>query len=254
MNQCVKDLDEDDLTEYFYHCKMGGNNSRRMKGRMSALSAFFRFLRKKRFITENPMEFIDRPKHDLDVLERLFLTEEQVTSIKSEATKLNDTQFLLYISLSLSTLARVNAISNITWAQIDFEHRIINNVLEKEQRMVELYFSKEVKELLLQWKKEREEQGIDNDYVFITKYGRQYNKVTAGTLCDWSKKAGMLIGIKNCHPHTWRKSGATIMKNRGATLEAVSHFLNHLSTETSRKFYIKEDTKKLQAEKDKYEL
>ena len=254
MNQCITDLDEDDLTEFFYYCKKEGNNSRRMKRRMSSISAFYKFLRKKREITENPMEFIDRPKKDVDVLERLFLTEEQVLEMKKKAFETNNFQFYVYICLSLSTMARVNAISNIQWSQIDFENRMINNVLEKEQRLVDLYFSKEVKELLEKLKKQREKDGIDCPYIFITKYNGEYDKASVGTLTKWAKKSGELIGLSNVHPHTYRKTGATILKNRGMTLEEVSLLLNHLSTEVSRKFYIKEDTRKLQAEKDKFEI
>ena len=61
-NKCVKDLDEDDITEFLYYCKEKGNNSRRMKRRMSSIAAFYKFLRKKRIIQESPMEFLDRPK------------------------------------------------------------------------------------------------------------------------------------------------------------------------------------------------
>jgi len=80
-NQCITDLDEDDITEFLFYCKKGGNNSRRMKRRMSSISAFYKFLRKKRIITENPMEFIDRPKKDIDIFTQTFLTAEQVELI-----------------------------------------------------------------------------------------------------------------------------------------------------------------------------
>lgn len=253
-NESITTLDEDDLTEFFYFCKTEGNNSRRIKRRMSSISAIYLYLHKKRIIKENPMSFISRPQKDNDVLERLFLTEAQVIEMRKKALELNNTQFMLYIDLSLSTLARVNAISNITWKQINFEERVISNVLEKEQRIVDLFFSDDVKKLLLKLKAEREEKGIDCEYVFITRYDSAWNKVTTNTLGEWAKKAGKLIDIDNVHPHTFRKTGATLLKNRGATLEDVSLILNHLSTDVSRKFYIKQDTKKLQSEKDKYEI
>ena len=47
-NQCITELTEDDITEFLYYCKIGGNNSRRMKRRMSSLSAFYKYLRKKK--------------------------------------------------------------------------------------------------------------------------------------------------------------------------------------------------------------
>ena len=55
-NRCVTELDEDDITDFLYFCKEQGNNSRRLKRRISSLAAFYKFLRKKKIITVNPME------------------------------------------------------------------------------------------------------------------------------------------------------------------------------------------------------
>ena len=81
-NQSVKELDEGDVEEFLFFCKQNGNNSRRMKRRMSTISAFYKFLRKKRLIAENPMEFIDRPKKDTDVTTQTYLTKEQVAEMR----------------------------------------------------------------------------------------------------------------------------------------------------------------------------
>ena len=71
-NRSVLELDEDDLTDFFYYCKSNGNNTRRMRRRYASISAFYKFLRKKRKIVENPMEFIDRPVKDNDVIAPVF--------------------------------------------------------------------------------------------------------------------------------------------------------------------------------------
>ena len=49
-NQDIIKLTEDDITEFLYYCKTKGNNVARMTRRMSSISAFYRFLRKKRLI------------------------------------------------------------------------------------------------------------------------------------------------------------------------------------------------------------
>lgn len=130
-NQSVTDLDEDDLTEFFYFCKKGGNNSRRMKRRMASISSFYKFLRKKKLIQENPMEFIDRPTKDTDVIVQTFLTKEQVELMRERLTaKIEEAvsphqkhawmTIRAYAFFSLSTMGRVTAVSNTTWGQIDF--------------------------------------------------------------------------------------------------------------------------------------
>ena len=81
-NRCVTELTEEDLTYFFYFCKKGGNSSRRMRRRMASVSAFYKFLRKKKLITDNPMEFIDRPTKDTDVAVQTFLTKDQVNLMR----------------------------------------------------------------------------------------------------------------------------------------------------------------------------
>ena len=100
---------------------MQGNNTERMKRRMAAVSAFYKFLRKKKLITENPMEFMDRPKKGQPVITQIFLTKEQVELLKAKLIEFGNLQIRTYILFSLSTMARVNAVASIRWEQIDFD-------------------------------------------------------------------------------------------------------------------------------------
>lgn len=262
----ISELSEDELTEFFFYCKNEGNNSRRMKRRMSSISAFFKFLRKKRIISENPMEFIDRPKKDVDVITQTFLTKEQVSRMKITLEKAyNEAKTLprkhqtlshwCYALFSLSTMARVNAVSNTRWEQIDFENRQVNEVLEKEGKVVTLYFSPEVRNILLNLKAFREENNIDdNGYVFVTKTDGIYDKASKGTLSQWSKKIGAMIGVMTLHPHDFRHSQATLFKEAGMQLEDIAILLNHESTETTNQFYIKKNNSQVVIRKDNLEI
>ena len=262
----ISELSEDELTEFFYYCKTEGNNSRRMKRRMSSISAFFKFLRKKRIIDENPMEFIDRPKKDVDVITQTFLTKDQVYRMKITLEKaFNDANSLFgkhsalsnwcYALFSLSTMARVNAVSNTRWEQIDFENRVVNDVLEKEGKIVTLYFSVEVKNLLLKLKDFRTENNInDNGYVFVTKTKGEYKKASKGALSQWAKKIGSSIGVMTLHPHDFRHSQATLFKEAGMPLEDIAILLNHESTETTNQFYIKRNNSQVVIRKDSLEV
>ena len=55
------------------------------------------------------------------------------------------------------------------------------------------------------------------------------------------------------HPHDFRHSGATLLKNSGMDLEDVSKLLNHKGTDVTSKYYIKEDKKLIQSAKDRFE-
>lgn len=252
-NQCITDLTEDDIIEFIYYCKTEGNNSRRIKRRLSSLSAFYKFLRRKKVIIENPMEFIERPKKDTDIAIQTFLTQEQVDYIKKKLKEHGDIQLETYALLSLSTMARVTAVSNTKWDQIDFETRTINDVLEKEGKIVTLYFNQEVKDKLLSLQEYRKDNNIDDlGFVFITKYCGEIRNANAGTLFDWSKRIGNLVGIPSLHPHDFRHSGSQLLKLAGMPIEDISELLNHSGLDVTKKFYLRQDKKKMQENKDKY--
>lgn len=252
-NQDMLQLNEDDVMEYLYYCKNAGNHSRRMRRRIASISAFYLFLRKKRIVKENPCDFLDRPENDVNVVVQTYLTPEQIKNLKFKLFEINKLQITAYALLSLSTLARVTAISNIKWSQIDFQERVINDVIEKEGYNVTLYFSEEVRDLLIELKQTRLEKGIECEYVFISKYRGKYKQVDVSTLGSWAKKCGTLIDVQTLHPHDFRHSAATILKNNGMPLEEVSYLLNHKGVDVTLKHYIKQDKKKIRSLKDKYE-
>jgi len=250
-NPCVTDLTEDDIEEHIFFCKKEGNNTERIKRRMASLSAFYKFLRKKKLITENPMEFISRPKKGLPVVVQTFLTEEQVKLMREKLEENNDLQLKTFVLFALSTMARVNALSNVMWKQIDFDNRTVDDVLEKEGKIVTLYFSQEVKDLLLKLKEQREVDNIENDYVFLNDYNRQ---ASVNTLSDWTKKVGIMIGIPELHPHDFRHSGSQLLSLQNCPIETISELLNHSGLDVTKNHYLRQDKNKMREKKDQYEL
>lgn len=256
-NLSVLEITEEDLEEFIFACQEFGNNTQRIKRRISAISAFFKFLRKKKHVKENPCEFISRPKKGLPVVKQTFLTFEQVDLMKRELRKLGDKQLETYAMLSLSTMGRVTAISNIKWEQIDIENRTIDNVLEKEGKIVTLFFDKYTQKLLRELEELRDFNNIQNEYVFLKiKNGNMTNcvweKVTSETLFAWTKKIGKIIGVPSLHPHDFRHSGSQLLNLKGMPLEDISELLNHSGLDVTKNHYLQQDKKKMKATKDKY--
>lgn len=81
-NLSVLEATDDDLNEYFYWRKMEGNNENRLRRVMSSISAFYKFLRKKKLIKESPTEFLDRPKQGQPITKQTFLTVGQVNELR----------------------------------------------------------------------------------------------------------------------------------------------------------------------------
>lgn len=250
-NLSVLEATEDDITEYYYWRKQQGNNVNRQKRIMSSISAFYKFLRKKRLIKESPVEFIDRHKQGLPIAIQTYLTKEQVQLMREKLEEYGDIQLQAYAFLSLTTMARVHAIASLKWKQVDFNERICSDVLEKEGKIVELSFSEETKDYLLKLIEYRKENNIDDHgRIFISPYVTDDKPIQDGTLNSWCKKIGELIEVPSLHPHDFRHSYATLMKNSGIDLESISEMLNHASVDVTKKFYIKSDSSKIRKLKD----
>lgn len=250
-NLSVLEATEDDITEYYYWRKQQGNNVNRQKRIMSSISAFYKFLRKKRLIKESPVEFIDRPKQGLPIAIQTYLTKDQVQLMREKLEEYGDIQLQAYAFLSLTTMARVHAIASLKWDQVDFDERVCSDVLEKEGKIVELSFSEETKDYLLKLIEYRKENNIDDHgRIFISPYVTDDKPIQDGTLNSWCKKIGDLIGVPSLHPHDFRHSYATLMKNAGIDLESISEMLNHASVDVTKKFYIKADSSKIRKLKD----
>ena len=250
-NLSVLDATEDDISEYYYWRKQQGNNVNRQKRIMSSISAFYKFLRKKRLIKESPVEFIDRPKQGMPIAIQTYLTKDQVQLMREKLEEYGDIQLQAYAFLSLTTMARVHAIASLKWDQVDFDERVCSDVLEKEGKIVELSFSEETKDYLLKLIEYRKENNIDDHgRIFISPYVTDDKPIQDGTLNSWCKKIGDLIGVPSLHPHDFRHSYATLMKNAGIDLESISEMLNHASVDVTKKFYIKADSSKIRKLKD----
>ena len=252
-NRNVLDLVDDDITEYLYWCKKLGNNANRMKMRVSVVSAFYRFLRKKRYLTTNPTEFIEPPKRVIPVTVQTYLTSEQVALMREKLIESNQTQLRLYAMLSLSTMARLSAIASLKWSQIDMNACVIHDVREKEGKIVDIYFNDEVKQLLFILKSERTIRGLqDHGWLWYTGRCTETTHIHRNTLWDWCKQIGKMIGVETLHPHDFRHSGATLLRNAGMPLEDISVLLNHESTDTTQRFYVKHDTARINDMKSRF--
>jgi len=247
----------DDIEEFIYFCVKSGNNVNRIKGRLSAISSFYKYLKKKRIVKENPVDFIDRPKKGLPVVVQTFLTLDQYKHMGEVLKSCGDLQLYVYMMFSISTMARATAVSSIRWEQINFEDRTVDDVLEKEGYITTLFFSEEVSDSLKKLKAEREEKGIDDGgYLFVSKrkVGNmvQYKPVTSNTLGNWAKKIGEMCDIPTLHPHDFRHSGSQLLHLNGMPVEDISELLNHKGVDVTIKHYLKQDKKRTKENKDKF--
>jgi len=261
-NKNIFDIDADDmadiLEDFLAMCQsILENKERRMSRRLSTISSMYLYYKKKRKIKENPVELLERPKIQKGKYEikRVFLTIEQIEIIRQGLEVMNNTQLTLMFELGLYCMARVTALNSIKIEQIKFDKKRIEGVIEKEGYEVNLLLSDKCLELIKKWLQERKDRGVECEYLFITRYDKQWNKADVGTMqSNWIKKIGALIDEPELSMHDLRHSGSDLKYKSGMSLEMVSKALNHASTQVTKDFYLTEDTDKLQDEMEKYNI
>lgn len=253
-NVHVKDLEMEDIEEFIFFCREQGNNNDRINRRLSVISPFYEdFLMVRNYADSNPTKGIKRPQRGLPVEKKVFLTKEQVEKIREWLKEEDDLQLTTYFELSIATMARVNAVSNLTWNHIDYEMGIINDIIEKGQEPVKLMLTDHVQDLLKQLYKQREEEEIDSEYIFLVKYGGSYSKASTNNMRGWAKRIGEVVDEPELSPHDFRRTGATLRSHAGQPFEQISSLLNHKGLDVTKR-YIQEDLAKKKAEFNKYEI
>lgn len=267
-NQYILDIIEDDpnemidiLEDFLAFCvTFLENKERRMQRRMASISSFFIYLRRRYRdkVKENPLDYLDRPKvgkGEKPQITQTFLTNDQVRKIRNKLKRINNLQLTLFFEFGLSTMARANAISNVKVEQIDFKTNRVLEVLEKEGYLVTLFPSDTCMKLIKEWLEYRKKEGIESEYLFISKYRGEWGKVAKGTLQNsWIKKIGEIINVPNLHCHDLRHSGSNLLHKKGASLETISKLLNHKGVQVTQDHYILDDFDMIQDEKKKFEI
>lgn len=242
------EVTEEDIEEFLMYCKINGNEVSRIQRRCAAISSFYIFLRRKKRVDNNPLEFIERPRKKMFVRNKHFLKLEQVNEMKSNLCLLEDIVAQTFVLLAINTAARNNALRNIKWKDIDWEEREIQ-VIEKGPKLVTLYFSEELKQQLLKLKEYHEKLKIDIPQIFITKYRGKYKHCGKNMPGEWVKRAGQLIGIEDLTPHSLRRTAATLLYHNEVDIFNISQILNHNNIATTQ-IYLQVNARKLKELKD----
>ncbi len=261
-NKFIFDIDAEEMSEiiedYVAFCaNVLGNKNKRLARRLSSISSLYVYYKKKRKVKENPLDLIERPQadHGKYQIKQTYLTKEQVELIRKELEEKNDLQLQLFFEIGLSTMARVNALSNIKIDQIDLNNRIIENVIEKEGYEVTLFFSERCKELIIKWLNYRKENNINNDYLFITKFKGEWVKTDKSVMQkNWIKKIGKIINEPQLHCHDLRHSGSNLLFQSGMPIESISELLNHKGLDVTKRHYLTINVEKIKNEKDRFEF
>ena len=235
------------IEEYRNYCRELGNSKRTLMNKTTAISSFYSWCVRRNRIKFHPFDKkLDRLKFtDIDkVRKSYFLTTEQILTVRlymQVEQKKYDLQDRILWELFLDSACQISAIQNLTLKQLDIEAGYFTEVKEKEGYIVNAFFFSKCKELLKLWLEERKEKGIQEQWLFVTKYGNIYKQMSQGAIRGRIKKMGEILGIEDLYPHTLRKTSINLINNL-AGLGLASTYANHSSSGVTSKHYIQKQS------------
>ncbi len=205
----------------------------------SALNTFFDFLvNKKEYISENPMKKTERPIINTEH-EVTYLTSEEIKSLLEAVDKAESMVIAArdrtIICLLLATGLRVSALTNINIEDIDFDNNTIK-VIEKRQKVREIQFGEQTKELLQTWLRTRTKYfaSADTTALFVS---QQKKRITRQSVFNIIKKYSEIAGIKkNIAPHKLRSTAATSLAAKGCHIQTIKKIMGHGSIATTQRY------------------
>ena len=226
------------------------NHKKVINTKLSAVSSFYIWSMKRGYIKYHPFDGkLDRMKkaNEEKVINSYFLTDEQVQTIRRELSE-NDKftiQDQILFEVSFDSANRIGALEKLSLSKLDIENNMFVGVREKEGYITEVVFGDVAKDLILEWLEMRKEDydKLQCDSLLITKFNGVYRPMSRGSIGNRMKKYGRIVGIPDYRAHCQRKSRLNLVYEETGDLALAAELANHKSTETTRAFYCKPQTK-----------
>lgn len=197
-------------------------SNRTLDNMRKCLSSFFSWLADEQFIGYNPCRGLKRIKYDKVV--RKPYTQEEMERLK---TACRTDRELALVSFLYATGCRVSEVVSVDIKDIDFEAKELV-VYGKGGKERTVYLT-EVSTMYL--KKYLAGRKDCSPALFVGKRSSRIKKNAIETIL---RNLGMRAGVENVHPHRFRRTLATNMIDRGASLQDVQMILGHEDIRTTQ--------------------
>ncbi len=200
-------------------------SSRSINRKLTALKAFFKYLKRLEIIEKSPVETLSRLKQNKEL--PVFMSQESMENLFSNIQfdeGLSGKRDRVILGLFYATGIRLSELVNIKKCDIDFYNSTIK-VLGKrnKERIIPIYTG--ILTEIKQYISIQEEQDLKNDFLFLTEKGEKvYNKFVYRVV---NKYLEQITTVNKKSPHVLRHSFATHLLNNGADLNAVKELLGH---------------------------
>lgn len=197
-----------------------------MQTRLHYLSSFWDFLITEELVHSNPVKKVGLLKLE-KVIKKPFSAEE-LEALRVGCTELRDRALVEFL---YSTGVRVSELVALNVGDIEMgkQELIVYGKGSKERKT---YLTDGAKFYLRRYLQTRQQTGIADQPLFVT-LDQPHNRLTVAGVQHMLRQLGRRAGVKNVHPHRFRRTIATDLLARGMKIEEVKEFLGHEKLDTT---------------------
>lgn len=225
LNKPLSQIDATDLRYYLAsYQKQRHVSNRTLDGIRRCLSSFFSWMAAEEIIGRNPCAAISQIKYT-KVIKKPFSGPE-MEKLKQACTNIRDTALIEFLYASG---CRVSEVVRLNRTDINFQSGSAI-VLGKGGKERTIYLTS----VALMHLQSYLETRTDNNPCLFASLNTPNNRLSKAGIEAALKVIGKKAGVKNVHPHRFRRTLATNMINRGAHMQDVAAILGHSDLKTTQ--------------------
>lgn len=186
------------------------------------LSSFFSWLYEEEYIKKNPIVKIKKIR--VEKLVKKPFKESELEAMRYEAS--SDMRLTAIIEVLLSTGCRISELSGMDRSDLSDDEIVVYGKGKKERTV---YLNAKAKAALNRYLSSRTDK---EEPMFVTK-DQPHNRLAISGIGTDIRYLGRRCGVKDTHPHRFRRTAATLALNRGMPIDQVQIMLGHENIETT---------------------
>ncbi len=223
-NQRITSITTEDIRQYLSAYQAERNSSKVTIDNIRRIfSSFFSWLEAEEYIMKSPVRRIHKVKFGRTVKDTF--SDEELETMRDSCDNIRN---LAIIDTLTSTGMRVGELVRLNRADIDFNGRECV-VFGKGDCERKVYFDARTKLHLQSYLNQRVD---DNPALFVTLH-KPIRRITINGIESMLKTLEENTGIKNIHPHKFRRTMATRAIDKGMPIEQVQKLLGHVRIDTT---------------------
>lgn len=218
----VEKITTNDIRVYLASRRKADVSNRTLDGMRRCYSSFFGWLQKENIITNNPCAGLKQIKYKKEI-------KKPYSAVDLEKMRMGckTKRDLALVSFLYSTGCRVSEVCRLNLTDIDFEKQECT-VLGKGDKERVVYLSDVA---LMHLKEYLAERNDESEALFV---GKGTGRLSKSGIEAMLKRLEKSTGVKNVHPHRFRRTLATNLLDRGMNIQDVAEILGHADLKTTQ--------------------